>query len=299
MADLPSAYAVLLARDEADLGVPGHRLEDLRGEWTSSELSLDDDVRVAVDPAGEVVGWAAVRHEGAFAAVAPAAEGRGAGAALLAWVRSRERDLGRRMHRQVIAAANETGAALLRRAGYLHVRSNHLMHRPISGAPDPVAGPATPPVGVSLRALQVDRDGPSVHALDSVAFVTDAGYEPESWASFRDEHLGGDELDPGLSLVAVTGPAGGAASGSIVGFLLARRREPELVGFIDILAVAPEAHRRGIGGALLGTALARFAAAGLRAAELEVSSANPPALRLYARHGFTPAHRFDIYEQPA
>ena len=84
----------------------------------------------------------------------------------------------------------------------------------------------------------------------------------------------------------------------MVGFLLARRWPKERVGFIDLLAVHPQARRRGLGSMLLRTAFARFAGAGLREAQLGVASDNPRALQLYERAGMTPRFVVDAYHRP-
>ena len=48
---------------------------------------------------------------------------------------------------------------------------------------------------------------------------------------------------------------------------------------------------------MLGTAFARFAAVGLREAQLGVASDNPSALRLYERQGMRKRFRYDTYER--
>jgi ribosomal protein S18 acetylase RimI-like enzyme len=83
-----------------------------------------------------------------------------------------------------------------------------------------------------------------------------------------------------------------------VGFLLSRRWVHEGVGFVDLLGVAPEERRRGLGAALLSTAFAAYAAEGLREAQLGVASDNPRALALYERVGMTARHRIDVLEKP-
>lgn len=285
--DVAAVLAVLVARDLADHGVSDHKLDDLKDEWRSAGFEPALDGCVALDDTGNVCGWGQVGHEGAFAAVAPAAEARGIGSALLAWCESRAGSRGRSVHRQLIAAPNRSGATLLQAAGYTLARSNHVLRRELDGDVDPVA----PPAGVELRTIVADADGPALQVLDAVAFAVQPGFEPESPQAFGDEHLRAHDLDPELSLVAEgeSGP---------VGFLLTRRREPEHIGHVDLLAVHPDLHGRGVGSALLGTAISMFAAVGLAAAELVVSSANPTALRLYERHGLRRRFQFDIYEKP-
>ncbi len=86
--------------------------------------------------------------------------------------------------------------------------------------------------------------------------------------------------------------------GGPVGFLLARRWSNEGVGYVDLLGVDPAHRARGLATALLLTAFSRFAADGLREAQLGVASDNPRALRLYERCGMSPRFRMDTYQRP-
>lgn len=61
---------------------------------------------------------------------------------------------------------------------------------------------------------------------------------------------------------------------------------PRDSGMIQNLAVVPESQGRGIGKALLTAALMGFQRAGLKTAQLEVSTRNKHALKLYHRAGF-------------
>lgn len=69
------------------------------------------------------------------------------------------------------------------------------------------------------------------------------------------------------------------------GFILARQTLDEAE--ILTLAVDPSARRRGVGAALVSTALAAVAAAGATAMFLEVGESNEAAIGLYAVAGFT------------
>jgi len=113
-----------------------------------------------------------------------------------------------------------------------------------------------------------------------------------SFSTFYEEHLEAHDHDDQLSLVA-------ERRGELVGFLLARRWQQEGLGYVDILAVRPGCQGQGIGSALLQSAFARFAAAGLRGAQLGVASVNPRALALYQRLGMQERSRWDVYDRQA
>lgn len=175
------------------------------------------------------------------------------------------------------------GYAVVRRSGTLAV-----VHPDHEGAG--FGAEAAPPSGVRLRPVDVARDAVSLHALDARSFAANPGSTPESTREFRDEHLEANAFDASLSRVAVHAE-------DIAGFLLAQRWEAEAVGFVDVLAVDPDYQGRGIGTALLSSALAAFASSGLRAAQLGVDSDNPRALRIYERAGMTVLFQYDVYER--
>lgn len=284
--DGPAVVGVLRARQRADLGASAYRLADLEDEWRSPEFDLTRDALVVEGDEHEIVGYGAVRVPGALVVVAPDHVGRGIGKGVLEWAERRERELGRTHHRQWIAAGDETAVALVRGAGYTHVRSYWRMVRELGDEPAP-----EPPPGLVLRRPEADRDAERLHELDAASFSATADYRPESLEQFRAEHLLAHDLDLALSTVA-------EERGRIVGFVLARNRPDEGVAFIDLLAVAPDRQRQGLGALLLRTAFAASAASGLREAQLGVASDNPRALSLYERVGMSPRFRSDIYERP-
>jgi mycothiol synthase len=284
--DLPAVLAVLTARDAVDSGVRVHGLEDLRDEWEGTELELERDARVAESDGGEIVAYAAVRRHGTLAVVAPDHEGRGIGGRLLEWAERREREHRHPLHRQWVSAGNDSARRLLTGAGYAKARSYWRLGRPLEGIGSPPAVPA----GLVLRPVDVERDAAPLHALDAASFGGAPDYKPESLELFREEHLEAHDFDAGLSLVA-------ERESRIVGLLLSRRMVEEAVGFVTLLAVAPERQRQGIGTALLQTAFEGYARAGLRQAQLMVASDNPRAIRIYERAGMTVQLQFDIYER--
>jgi len=300
--DLRDAAAVLeliVARDVADLGAPDYTMADLESAWASSAVRLADDARVVQD--GEaIVGYAIMRRSEALVIVHPDAAGQGIGSALLAWSQTREVELGRTRHRRSAVASDQAGGRLLTAAGYTRLRSYWRMRLVLE---DPTT-PAPVPDGISLRALDLAADAVAIHELDERSFAAVVDFTPHTFEAFRDEHLAVHDLDPGLSLVAeVTsdddGEGGGRAEGEAAGFLLSHRWPHDDAGYVGLLAVGPEHRHRGLGRALLTTAFAGYAAAGLGAAELGVASDNPRALALYEQAGMTPRFQIDSYEREA
>lgn len=286
-ADAQDVLRVLHARDTADIGAPDFTLEDLLEQWRVSEFDLAADAVLAIDPAGTVIGYATLSTHGALAAVDPSREGAGVGSALLAWSEQRARETGRSVHRQWVAGENRTADDLLARAGYRQIRSYWRLARAL----EPTLQAPGPSPGVTVSPVDVEADAPALHAANEAAFATNADYEPEGLHAFHEEHLAAHDFDPSLSRVA-------RREAGVVGFLLSRRWSEEGVGFVDLLGVVPAERRHGLGGRLLLSAFAAFAAVGLREAQLGVASDNPRALALYERVGMGPRHRADILEKP-
>jgi mycothiol synthase len=283
-----AVLALLVARDIADIGAPDIVLQDLRDEWGSSDFDICTDARVVQNADGRVVGYAAMSHPGMLIVVAPDHEGRGLGSRLRHWAEQRDRARGSAGHRQWIAANNTSARALLLAAGYRPVRSYWRLGRKLEALD--MDGP--PPVEVTLRPVDVDGDAAVLHALNETSFKASPDHEPYSLDRFHAEHLRAHDFDAELSSVA-------EHRGQAIAFLLARRWPERDAGFVDLLGVHPDHRTRGLGTAMLRAAFARFAAAGLRAAELGVASDNPKAMRLYERAGMTPRFRYDTYERAA
>jgi mycothiol synthase len=278
--------AVISARDSADLGRPECTLADLRDEWRGTDFDLAADALVAETEDGLIVGYAVIGPPGTRVAVSPKHEGRGIGATLLSWAEHRTRERGRAQHRQWVAANNSRARALLLSAGYERSRSYWRLSRELDalGEPEPL------PPGSRVRPVDVAGDTEALYALNNACFADNLDYSPESLVAFREEHLQPHDFEAGLSAVAQTGDVP-------VGFLLARRWQMENAGFVDLLGVHPQVRRRGLGRALLTAAFSRFAAAGLRTAQLGVASDNQRAISLYERCGMTPLFSIDTYER--
>jgi len=284
--DVTAAHAVVAARELTDLGLVDTSLDDLRDAWQRTEMDVAANVRLVEDATGQVVGFGVVEDLGASAFIHPEAEGRGAGTLLLNWLMERERQWPKKRHSQWTVSTNRSAAVLLTAHGYRLQRSSYRMAVALAGE---IAG--VPEVeGVTLRSLDL-ADLPVLHAMDQRAFADDPDYMPGTLTGFREEHLESHGSAPDLSLVAL-------ARDEVAGFLIARRRQPGSVGYVDILAVDPTHQGKGIGRSLLLRAFQGFAASGLNHAELGVSSVNQKALNLYKSAGMTPRFSIDIYERP-
>lgn len=275
---------LLAARDRVDLGRADITLGDLRDEWRASEFDLGQDAAVCELDGGKLVGYAVVRTAGTFGAVHPDHEGAGIGGRLLDFCERRQRALGWSEHKTAVVAGNERAATLMCERGYRVLRSYWRMIRELDAAPPRIE----PPAGIALRSLTPADDREAIYELDRAAFANVAGTEPESLTAFTEEHLQAHDLEPGLSRVA-------ERDGRLVGFLLVRRWEDESAGYVDILAVDPREHGRGIGRALLLAGFAAMGEAGLSEAQLGVAADNRGALRLYESVGMRPRFQLDVY----
>jgi mycothiol synthase len=283
--DADPVLRLLERRDTHDFGVSDFTRGELLAQWRASEFDPGADA-VAADDHGAIVGYAALLAAGAIAFVDPAREGEGIGSSLLGWLQARARELGREVHRQIVAQRNGAGHALLTGAGYGLVRSGLQMGRVVQPAP------AVPPLpqGVTVHTLDAGADGPALHAADEVAFADNADYQPMSLDAFSAEHLAASDLDPMLSRVVRRGDA-------VAAFALCQRRARS-TGYIDVLAVSPDERGRGLGRALLLTIFAACADAGLQEVNLGVASDNPRALHLYQLAGMIELNRIDVFEKP-
>lgn len=154
-------------------------------------------------------------------------------------------------------------AALARRGGFAADEASVVLTRPAQ------AGDGAPADGPHVKPM-ADADRGDVAALHDVAF---AG-----------AHLTGKDVgqsDKRVVLVARE-PAGGGFLGYV-----AANAEPDGSGYVDFLAVAPQAQNRGVGAALVEEACdALRAAHGCRTVNLTVRESNAPARALYAKLGF-------------
>jgi ribosomal protein S18 acetylase RimI-like enzyme len=147
--------------------------------------------------------------------------------------------------------------------GYIRLR------RPLSLGVPAIALPE----GVTIDTLSAD-DAAAVHALLRAAYATGLGAVPDRSLEWWNGVVRDGEYDRSLAFVA-------RSAGDVVGFCLCWTSS-----FIKDLVVAPLWRNRGIGSALLSTAITALQARGAEDVALKVKIYNGAAQRLYRQFGF-------------
>ena len=136
----------------------------------------------------------------------------------------------------------------------------------------PIPAPAWPD-GAGLTAFDV-ADVKAIHALLQRAYANGFGGVTPDWLDWWEALRADSEFEPALCFVA-------KAEGEVVGFCLCWTSS-----FVKDLVVAPAWQGRGLGAALLATAMTALRGRGASIVQLKVVTANAGARRLYERLGF-------------
>lgn len=308
-ADIDAMHAVAAAADAVDHPTWITPREDIADTFDLPHIDHARDTILAVDAAGEVVGFGSSflhpAREGALTVnlggtVRPDLRRRGIGTAILAWQRARaiaqladalavvpKRDGGWTADIKSYAEeANVDARAIAERQGFAPERWFTTMERDMSA---PVADVPTPE-GVTIVPFTHDRDDDTRLARND-AFRDHWGSQPsqpETWRKF----IGGRFFRSDLSRLALD------ADGGMVGFCLASVNEEDWVAlgatnsYIDLIGVVRSHRRRGIAPAVVAGTLGAIAAAGLERAVLDVDTASPTgANTLYEGLGFHATER--------
>jgi mycothiol synthase len=288
--------------------------EDAHWHETRSELatSFEDSVNpfaentlAGVDGVGLLRAYARVsKNPGAavgyaFGGVDPQWQRRGIGAGMLSWQEARLRarfaaeGQAPGMVRSYTQEVNPAHTGLFAVAGYVPVRYFSEMGRPLSGAP---AVPA--PEGIVLSPFTPELAEP-VRLAHNEAFADHWGSEPRSaqqWGFL----LKSENFRAAWSAVALD-----AGSAEVAGYQLSMydperfAKEGRQEGYTEILGVRRAWRGRGIAPALLSDAMARYRAAGMEYACLDVDTENPTgALGLYEGMGYRPVRRTVAWDKP-
>jgi mycothiol synthase len=281
--DVDGAYEVAAARARADGTIEHLNAIDLRRSW--ERLDLAREAWVAEED-GTVVAAACLARDsaGASVLVRPESTGRGIGTALREAVEARAATRGG-VVRQHVPDSNPAARALLEGAGYVDVHQYASMLLELDGAlPEPRV-----PEGIELRPFVAGHDERPLHDVDIAAFGGQRDYEPVPFEVFRARYIEAPSTLPHASPLAWEGDR-------LLGYALNQRRGPG-IGVVAILAVAPDAQRRGLGRALLLRSFALLREAGATTAGLGVASYNDPARALYESAGMRQAYVMHRYEK--
>jgi mycothiol synthase len=279
---------------EADIE---HERATVRSDWQSGEVNLAEDVWLAADDGGEIVGYEIVYELGAAEAaecegyVHPRHLGRGIGTRLLRLALKRlARERARRPGapprlRATIYSHEERAHELLRAEGFAVVRHHWQMRIALDEAPPPPSWPE----GIGVRPLRPGVDERAVYEAVEEAFGDHWGHTPRPFAEWRQLMIERDDFDPALWQVAWDGER-------VAGAALCTYRYG--IGWVRSLSVRRPYRRRGLGMALLRHAFGMFYGLGKREVGLGVDAENPTgATRIYERAGMRVERRADTYER--
>jgi mycothiol synthase len=304
LAGLDKVVALDNAISLAEVGEQTSSADVTRMFWEEPTRTLADDNWVIAGPNGRLVAdanvytfapWTVCEFE---AHVHPEHTGLGLGSALLEAVEARaRRDLPRAPARARVTLVgmahrgNAPAQALLAACGFRAVR----LWKQMAIATDQL--PPTPvpaPDGIDIRTLRRGVDEHAVWLASEEAFEDHWNYAPmpyEEFLYFRVD--GAPDFDAELWFVAWDGA-------EIAGVAICRTRAEGMsdTGRVSLLGVRRPWRRRGVGLALLDTALRAFQQRGQPRVSLSVDgSSQTDAWRLYERAGLRTTHESTVFEK--
>ncbi len=291
--DAPEIVDLLNACDVAEVGEPDSTLEDLENDWSLEGFDPGRDAWVAEGAAG-LVGYAYAGDQfrtGEFEAdlwVHPEHREPELGGRLLGLAERRAAELAvQRGYEDArldvfCVVANRAKRDLLRRHGYELRRTVYRM------TADPAHAAVVPaPEGLEIRPLTLGADERTMYETMTEAFEDHFRHSDEPFDAWKTRLLGHADFDPRLWWLAWDG---GKAAGGLIAY------DHGDLGWIQGLGVRRPWRRRGAGAALLGHALAAFAARGQHRVDLGVDAEGETRpLRLYERAGMQASSAYELY----
>ncbi|WP_219212416.1 GNAT family N-acetyltransferase [Variovorax boronicumulans] len=311
VSDLRAMAEVANASDALD-GVHNMRTPESMAESYASLLNCDPYTDlILAEVNGELAGYArgwwkeevggTVLHI-QMGVVGPGWRRRGIGRAMLNWLESRQRIVGRRFPvgtRQLfnvyVTEGEVARAALMDSAGYAVARHLFSMaRRNLDGVPA-----FTLPAGLEIRQVTPEHYA-HLWAADLEAMREHWGRTEPGEAAYEAWISDKDVFQPRLWSVAWD-----TTSHQVVGQVRAFVREAEnlqlgrLRGYTEFISVRKPWRRQGVARALIAHSLQLQARAGMRESALEVDSANATgATKIYEACGFEISHRNRVYRKP-
>jgi mycothiol synthase len=300
--DVEAVTDLLNACSVVDTGAPDTIVQTMRFEWESPKTNLETDSLLVSNGDGQPVAFAstfegtqAVRTFG-FGRVHPDYRGQGIGTALLAWMEERAQLSiakapadARVTLSQGIDQRNVLAANLMKNNGFQFVRRFWRMQTDLTAPPpEPVW-----PEGLTLRTMDVAKDGRAVHDAIETAFSDHWGHMPWPYEEFEYYMLKDPTFDPTLVFLAMDGEQIAGVS-----FCFPRIDEDADMGWVGDLGVLREYRKHGLGLALLHHSFGEFYRRGKARAGLGVDSESlTGATRLYERAGMHAERTWDRYEK--
>lgn len=296
--ELEAVCELLNICDVADCGQPDSPLDQLHGDWHYPGFHLENDVRVALEPGGRVIGYArAIQHKRVFVRsdlrVHPDYRATELGSQLLAFIERRAQECVELVQPDVRVVLQNTlhhgdqcGRELLEAADFLCNRQTWAMEIDLPEEPPQPAWPEA----ITLRPFNPERDARAVFEANDEAFQDHWGHVPGWFEGWYQRHIIDQEnFDPSLWFIAMDGNE--IAAVSLCGYYLD-------AGVVDNLAVRRPWRRHGLGLALLHHTFGEFYRRGVHKVTLGVDSQSlTGATRLYKRAGMHVALTYDHYEK--
>lgn len=309
MADLPACVALFNTYSRMMYGLEEFSESDLRTEWTSPGLSIEESFRVVVSPQNEIVGYIEVWdthsvpvHPWVWWRVHPDLDVERIGTVLLAWADER-------CHQAIAKCPPEARVAYrcgsktgytpaenaMKNLGMQHIRYSWTMQIVFDTAPLPTSMPD----GFSIRSYQHPADLENVYQTVNDSFRDHFGFVEESLEAGleRWQHWveGDEKFDPSLWFMAIHETSGEVAA---VSLCAPEALNDPLMGWVNVLGVRRPYRKNGLGLALLQHSFHELHQRGKNKVALGVDASNlTGATRLYEKAGMHVYREMALYEK--
>jgi mycothiol synthase len=279
-----------------DIGRHGHRdwpsrAEDLKAELEFPRVQPESNIALAANGDG-LVGYAIVEPESnierSVIGIGSSRTGLATRNQLLKWAMERARKEAPIAHLSTRDSEFEL-EKLVDQFGWVNVRT-YLKLRLSSGL-TPVR--AAIPGGFTVRTMLGLDEVPELTELQNESFKEHFGYSPNTEDEIKARLLAADSLVDDVVLIHDSNDNDRAVAYCWTQTI---DRDGERVGRIGMTGVTPSARGRGLGRAIAEAGYNHLLKRDVDALELDVDSANAPAIRVYSSIGFKPSSEVHWWE---